>query len=232
MGEMERAYRHRVETARRVLFGAAFAFLAFSHFTFGPMFPPLIVAALACVGLGGWGARAMFPLAWNTFDALKPSPDLEDEARTLAKTLGVRIAGLRVSSAHDVRPRVRWSGRTAVVSKALQDLPPDQRRFMLARSLVSAPGGLGLFGQYGAWPTFYAWFAAWQFGVPTLAWAFAATLALWAAFTLVRLYRRHETSTSRALAATDDRAGALAYLRRERDEGSRRAERELRELGD
>lgn len=227
---MERAYRQRVEAMRGGFFGVSAVCLAFSHFTFGPLFPPLIATALICVALAMKGERVLFPLGWSTFDVSKPSPALEEEARALARQMGIRMGGLRASPGHDERIRVRWSGRTALVSALLRDLPAAERRFALARALAFAPNWIGLYGQYGAWPTFYAWYAAWQFGYPSLALPFAALLVLWPILALVRLYRNEQTATDRALAATGDRAGALAYLHRDAALGSRRAARELAAL--
>ncbi|GEM_PF-4602183 len=231
MSEMERAYRRRVEGARRGLFGLAFVCLTVSHFTFGPLFPPLIVGAWLSIALGAKGERILFPLAWRTFDAPKPSPTFEEEARVLAQALGVSIKGLRISPAASERPKARWTGRTLIATTALRDLPPSERRFALARILVYAPGFPELFGQYAGWPTFYAGFAAWQFGLPRLAWILAFLLAGWAILVVVRLCDRSQKASSQALAATGDEAGAAAFLVRERDAGSRRAARELAALG-
>jgi hypothetical protein len=230
MGAAERAYRSRVERARWALLAAAMAFVAASHYTFGPAFYPLVAASMLCVGLAVRGMPLLFPVGWSAFDSSNASPTLEAEARALARTMGVRIDGLRASPAHSERPTVRWSGRIAVVSDAMRDLPPAERRFALARALVHAPGGPELFRQYGAWPTFFGWFSAWAFGYPRLAWCLALALAAWAALSLVRLYRRDMSATARALAATGDRDAALAYLRRERDRGSLWAAREAAAL--
>ena len=225
---MRRAYRRRLEAARWGLFGVAFALLTIVHFTFSPWWLPLLVVAVGCAVLGGWGERVLFPHAWRIFDVPQPSPALEEEARGLARTMGVRPCSLRVVD--EASARVRWLGGTLITTTALRDLPPGERRFALAWALAGAPDRASRFRRAAAWPTFYAGFAAWVFGVPFLPTACALALGLWGVAALVRAWAVEKADTRLALAVTGDPEGARAFLTRERDAGSPRAARELAAL--
>ena len=227
MEAMERLYRRRLNLARCGLIGVAFLCLSVSHFTFGPMFPPLIAVAVTCALLTGWGEWIMFPLAWRTFDGPRPSPALEEEARTLARAMGVRFGGLREGRSR--RFTAAWVGRTLVVPSWFRELSQDERHYALARELAFAPGAWRTVLHFSGWPLFFGWYAAWQFEIPKLAWALGTAL-------VVALVGRFASSPRSGKARMRAReiaglAAEVAFLTRAKGYGSRRAVWELERLG-
>ena len=227
MDEMERAYRRRLERTRWALFAAAFVLLSIVHFTFGPLWIPLLGVAVGCALLGAWGERLLFPLAWRTFDASRPSPALEGEAQALSRRMGVRLDGLRTSRGS--RFRAEWKGRTAVVPPWFRDLPDDERHYALARTLASAPGTVARFLAWAGWPLFFAWFGAWQFDSPDMMWALGAALFPPLVLRIVHEPARHrkERDLAREIAGPD---AERSFLAQQAAQGSSGAAWELKRL--
>lgn len=227
---MERAYRRREGFANAALAAAIVPFLVAAHYTWSFAFFPLIGIVVAGAFLLHHGpTRLFFPHAWHTFDAPRPSPALEEETRDLARCLGVRPSDLRLVPKEAKRPRVEWRGRTMVVNVPLRDLPPGERRFLLARSVLLVPDAADLFVRYTAWPLFYLSFALGCFERPSLGLAFGALNLACLAINAVQRTKAAEAADVRAVSLVE-RDAALAYWRREEALGSPRAKRAIAEL--
>ena len=227
---MERAYRRRAGIARWALSGAAFALLTFVHFTFGSpwLWGPPLVAALVCAGLLGWGERLLFPLAWRTFDAPRASPALEEEARALARTMGVRPGRLR--ERRDRRWAGAWRGRTLEVPPWYRELPPDERRYALARDVAHAPDVFTVGQRLVGWPLFFVGFAAWSFGHGDTALVLGLFLFASLIAKAVLWDRRQGRSRKRAREVAGE-PGRRAYLARLASRGAGWAAWELKRRG-
>jgi hypothetical protein len=227
MEAMERAYRRRLAAVRWVLSGIAFTCLTVSHFTFGPMFPPLIAVAVTCALIVGWGERIVFPLAWRTFDGPRPSPALAEEARKLAREMGVRFGGLRESRAREAA--AGWCGKTLVVPPWFRELSEGERRYALARQLADAPGLWISALHFIGWPLFFGWYATWQFEFPGLAWLLGSAVFVPLFLRVVSAPKRYRVAQRRARELTSLEA-EIAFLTRAREHGSRAAAWDLGRL--